>query len=989
MRALLTVAPEMLQNVGYVEQIEGSSDPAGFVQLGNWTLFAATDAQDGRQLWRSDGTEAGTQIVANIGGGFQSSIFPTQLTRLGDRVYFVAQDNAGREIWQSDGTTAGTKRVTNLDATPFASSDPEELTPWGNKLAFTAETSSTGRELYVYDPAISKATRVADILPGTLGSVPSGLTVLGERLLFVAEDGVHGRELWSAAADGSAQLVQDLKPGAAHAFPASLGDAPFAVVGEWAYFSADDGVHGAELWRTNGTAAGTSLVRDLFEGAESSSPRSLTPIQGGLAFRANDGLHGTELWFTAGDAGSTRLVADLTPGPETSAARDLVAVGDRLFFVADDGQHGLELWTSDLKASTQQVADLRPGAEGSHPEQLVAWNDRLMFLATTAELGRELWQSDGTAAGTKSVADLNPGAADGVDSLTLTGGQVWLSANDGKLGQEPWVLATGQATPRLAGNIAFTFEYSGRLVGDFVSFGDHVYFPAYNNQTGYALWRSAGTNASTELVFDPSPGETNSGLGGLTVYAGRLYFSSLGQLWSTDGTAAGTKPIPFSGTVGETSLVELAVANDQLFMAYYSAAGTELWRLDLRSDPAALPTRMQAGSEMLDKVEQLTAADGRLYFVARSQTTGLELWSTDGDTTAIVADLTPDPDWSELRLLSSVGSALFFLEKTPAGANLWRTDSAGKNPTKLLDAANAAQPRIDFSFVRFLTVGDELYFSAQGAEGDELWRTVGLGAPTLIADINPGPTDSRPYELTLFKGEVYFVAAGKSGGRAIWRTDGSAAGTRLVVDVDPFAYLGEGPSQLEAAGDWLYFTVDNRQHGVELWRTSGIASETTRVGDLWPGAESSSPRDLSFRNGALYFTAESPDWDRMPFVLGYAVPIAGDANFDGLVNLSDFGVLKSHFGGSGSFASGDFTGDGRIDLSDFGLLKQNFGTSWNNGAAAAASAQTAPTATSGAAAELAPPSTSPSERRWLDQAAAWTLAADAAFAHLGDETTSE
>ncbi len=990
MRALLTVAPEMLENVGYVDQIESSSDPAEFVQLGNWTLFSARDTVDGRQLWRSDGTEAGTQIIAKVGGGVFSSTLPTQLTRLGDYVYFVAQDEAGSELWQSDGTTAGTKRITNLNPTPFVGSNPEELTAWGNKLAFTAETASSGRELYVYDPAISKATRVGNVQPGPLGSVPSGLTVLGERLLFVADDGVHGRELWSAAADGSVGLVQDLKPGAAHAFPASLGDAPFALVGEWAYFSADDGLHGAELWRTNGTAAGTSLVRDIFEGAESSSPRSLTPIQGGLAFRANDGLHGTELWFSSGDAGSTRLVADLAPGPETSSARDLVAVGDRLFFVADDGQHGLELWTSDLKASTQQVADLRPGADGSRPEQLVAWNDRLMFLATTPELGRELWQSDGTAAGTKSVADLNPGTADGAASLTATGGKLWLSASDGKVRQEPWVLAPGQESPQLAKNISFTLQRSGQLNGEFVSFGDHVYFSASNKQRGAELWRSAGTDASTELVVELVPGKEGSSPHILTVYAGRLYFSALGQLWSTDGTAAGTKSIPLGDVGGETSLAALAVANDQLFMAFYSEAGTQLWRLDLRTDPTAVPKLVQNGSEALGNVEQLTVADGRLYFVARSQAAGLELWSTDGDATALVADLAPGLDWSDLRLLSSVGSALFFLERTPAGASLWRTDAAGKNPVRLIDAGDAAQPRIEFYSVRFLTVGDELYFSALGAEGDELWRTVGLGAPTLIADIYPGSIGSRPYELTLFKGEVYFIAVGSTGGPAVWRTDGSALGTRPVFDVDPSANSHEKPSELEAAGDWLYFTDDDRLQGVELWRTSGIASDTARVADLWPGAESSLPQRLSFRNGALYFTAKSPDWGRMPFVLGYAVPIAGDANFDGQVNLSDFGVLKSNFGGSGGFAAGDFNGDGQIDLSDFGLLKQHFGSSWNAGPAAS-TAPTVPTAATSAsvAVEFATQSTFPSERRWLDQAAAWSLAADAAFAHLGDESTSE
>ena len=107
-------------------------------------------------------------------------------------------------------------------------------------------------------------------------------------------EGLEGRTLLSV----SPQLLKDLNLDTVSSSPSEITD-----VNGIAFFTADDGVHGAELWRTDGTASGTSLVADINPGGDSSSPTELTAVGGTLFFRADDGR-------TAASCGPT------VPGPK-------------------------------------------------------------------------------------------------------------------------------------------------------------------------------------------------------------------------------------------------------------------------------------------------------------------------------------------------------------------------------------------------------------------------------------------------------------------------------------------------------------------------------------------------------------------------------------------------------------------------------------------------------------------------------------------------
>jgi ELWxxDGT repeat protein len=160
------------------------------------------------------------------------------------------------------------------------------------------------------------------------------------KAFFKANDGVHGIELWiTDGTDAGTVLVKDINSGSGSSSPLN-----FTVVGTTLYFSATDGTNGIELWKSDGTAGGTSMVKDI-NTAGDSNPASIISSAGSIYFSASDGVSGTELWKTDGTTLGTVLVSDINPGAASSNPNYLTNVNSTLLFSADDGTHGQELWT--------------------------------------------------------------------------------------------------------------------------------------------------------------------------------------------------------------------------------------------------------------------------------------------------------------------------------------------------------------------------------------------------------------------------------------------------------------------------------------------------------------------------------------------------------------------------------------------------------------------------------------------------------------------
>jgi ELWxxDGT repeat protein len=368
--------------------------------------YASDDGVHGTELWRSDGTAAGTHMVCDINPGSASSK-PSEMTVFDGILYFRASDGNsahGTELWRSDGTAAGTYMVKDINP-GNGNSDPSWFTVVNGVLYFSASdgttSSSHGAELWHSDGTAAGTAMVKDINPGKQSGGPTFLTDVNGTLFFAASDGSSGNELWRS--DGSAAhtvMVKDINAGAKGSDPSLL---TYVKETGTLFFSASDGVNGNELWKSDGTDTHTTMVKDINPGKSSSDPRYLTDANGTLFFSASDGNnnHGTELWKSDGTAADTVMVADINANNQSSDPTGLLNVNGVVYFAANDGIHGNELWSSNgTETGTVLVRDVDPGHVGSDPKFLNNYNGAVLFSADDGTHGYQLWRSDGTESGT-------------------------------------------------------------------------------------------------------------------------------------------------------------------------------------------------------------------------------------------------------------------------------------------------------------------------------------------------------------------------------------------------------------------------------------------------------------------------------------------------------------------------------------------------------------------------------------------------------------
>src|SRR5262245_55994180 len=367
-------------------------------------FFLANDRGRGGQLWTSDGTEAGTVLVKYIKPGHEGALPGSihNLIPVGKMLFFVARHGDRVALWKSDGTEAGTVVVKHIDATPAVGTQfPRAIVNVNGTLFFVAYDFTHGAELWKSDGTEAGTVLVKDIYPGQVGSYPAFLTDVNGTLFFVAEDPTHGRELWmSDGTEAGTVLVKDITPGPGSAFPVRYHGS-LTAVGKTLFFAADDGVHGEELWKSNGTAAGTVLVKDINRGVKGSrllfGMEPMVEVNGTLYFAADDGVHGRELWKSDGTGAGTVLVKDLAPGVKDSDPSSLVNVNGTLFFAARDRIHR-KLWKTDGTAGgTVPVKEFFREKAGASPDQLqfigrlIAVNGGAFLVADWHSSGERVW----------------------------------------------------------------------------------------------------------------------------------------------------------------------------------------------------------------------------------------------------------------------------------------------------------------------------------------------------------------------------------------------------------------------------------------------------------------------------------------------------------------------------------------------------------------------------------------------------------------------
>lgn len=408
-----------------------------FAEVNNTLFFNAYDPQHGSELWRSNGAAAGTVLVKDLYPG-QTSSYPYELTNVNGTLFFRANDpEYGFVLWRSDGTEAGTTIVTT-DVTPF------ELTNVNGTLYFVGNKGGD-IELWRSDGTAQGTIQLTDIQAPTDRPIPSDLININGTLFFLVGRLGDRYTLWKS--NGTPETTTQVSPvqfdGGTYGNygpPGSLTN-----VNGTLFFRANDGTLGPELWRSDGTPAGTQLVKDLLPGVWGSEPMELTAVNNTLFFVARDGTSSSPgLWRSDGTAQGTIQIAGPTITPQMAFPGGLINVNGVLFFAGQQNGNNCELWkTTPSAAGIACIKDLRPGPErafGHYAFDFAVMNGILYFNAYDPINGIALWRSDGAANGTVPIS--SPGQLSGPLNFTPVGKLLFFTAERQDVGLELWAVVT-------------------------------------------------------------------------------------------------------------------------------------------------------------------------------------------------------------------------------------------------------------------------------------------------------------------------------------------------------------------------------------------------------------------------------------------------------------------------------------------------------------------------------------------------------------------
>jgi len=793
--------PYRVADLRTVSNTPSSSYPAFIGTLHGTALFAAATSQTaGRsEVWRTDGTVAGTTRL--LGGDFTYAGSPVSD---GQFLYFGG-GNTNWNVWKSDGTAAGTVPLfggfpltkilpvavvsgrvlflpnfetelwvidsgTSMRLAVLNDLFPESPTPvatWRGNAYIGGETglwktdgtragtvkltsasvrviAATDDALYFIRPGESgigsalwtsdgteAGTRMVAPLDAAYTLEKAAMIPLGNKVVIAgAKIGVS---------DGTAAGTQILRTG----YPPSTRPT-YAVVNGVAYFPFWDPTYGDELWRSDGTATGTSMVGDLPDGFQ----EDLHTITAGATrvyyYRRN------ELFESDGTNAGTHAV-DPThsygwKGRE-SGSLSMATIGDTVLFNANDGKNGNEPWVSDgTDAGTQMLANLAPekSSGSSSPANFVPMGDRFYFAADTDD-GKSVFSTDGANV-TPLISNEDPSAvplpvaAIGNTLILRKDFQLWTS--NGTAGNETLLKD-------------FSAVMNSPLTMDATAAAGRVYVigQTKTDALSTSIWATDGTPSGT-VDLGRSAASLQRPVQIVTM-AGQAYTVNGGILYAID-------PVPN----GVRSIARLTQGSS----AATTPFGGSLYSL---SDSLAKFSTSATGVSVLKQLPQsehfAAAADTSLFFTLREFPHPLELWKTDGTAAGTVLATTfGSSPTSSVKAMTSLGSRIIAaLDDGAFQVKPWVTDGTAAGTKLLRDIKLSNSSTTPPSFF----VADGIaYFSATDAEhGTELWQTDGTPeGTTLVADIVPGADSSAPTQLARAGDLLYFSATTPNEGRELW-----------------------------------------------------------------------------------------------------------------------------------------------------------------------------------------------------------------------------
>lgn len=926
-----------------------SSNISSAVTIGGTTYFSANDGVSGRELWKSDGTTAGTVRVKDIYPGGKGSD-PQDLTEFQGILYFAAHDrdngadyygNRDVELWRSDGTEAGTYRLKELVPGIGPSNLGQPVNVEGT--LFFAARYSPGSDIRLWKSDGTESGTEVVTIPNVFyqPTFPSVIGSAGNALLFTSNG-----DLWRSDGTGAGTFqLKDFSSPSYTEWPRVLSQ-----TAEMTYFTVNDG-SGFGLWRTDGTVAGTFFIKTIQPSGPNPGFLSAANLGNTIIFGASDAEHGAELWKSDGTPEGTVLVKDLWPGnssymppwdptpfPNSSSPAGFTNLNGQIYFLAT-GNVDMGLWRTDGTSAGTLLVKTITGLAGNPRYSTLENVGGTLYFSTTFNSSSEPWVSDGTAAGTMRLKDINAGNRGSfAGSFTELDGQAIFLASDGIHGEELWRSDGTEAGTTLVKDILPAT--AGSEPSMVTNVAGAIYFKANDGLAGEELWMSGGDAATTRLVKDIRPGGAGAEIEHLVDVNGTLFFTANDgfsgiELWRSDGTAAGTTLVRdiAVGPSGSTPRSLANVGGKLYFAANDGAAGVELWTSD-GTEAGTVRVKDLAAGAAGSSADNLVNVDGVLYFSADDGISGHELWKSDGTElgTALVKDIFPGISGSIALQLINVGGVLYFSAKdSETNGELWKSDGTAAGTVQVKDLESGPNG----SWPQWLTnINGELYFSTNNHTPNAgLWKSNGTEAGTVRIPNFSAHQSSLSLRVVGQVGTTLFVVESSwSDGSTLWSTDGTDAGTRSLTGSDP---LGN----FIMWGDHLYFTRTDNVHGNELWRSDGTHAGTELVKDFSNDSRSSmSGWDLlKVVNDRLVVITTTDRYGAELWISATPIePLPGDYDANGVVDGADFLAWHRGFGGAaapaGSGADGD--GSGAVDAGDLPVWAEHFGEGSASGAAA-------------------------------------------------------
>lgn len=474
------------------------------------------------------------------------------------------------------------------------------------------------------------------------------------------------------AANAQLVLLKDINLGARGSRPIVLGVKSNGLV----FIAANDGIHGNELWISDGTAQGTVLLKDINPGSASGIQNTINNAvhrqisilyQDKLYFFAEDGVHGYELWVSDGTANGTYMIKDVHKGLNWSDGwhADIVGYNNMVYFRADDSVHGYELWRTDGTAKGTELVINLSDTVNSYPHYLYVANGKIYFAAHTHPLfSHTMWHyTDGTAIGTKAIGHHESRFISPLGPLTLYKGDLYFTGDH----YVPPSTGGGRSDVcRITNDTTYLFGILDSVTGKssgpelFTTGFDKLFFRAMNRNE---LWATDGTLSGTKRVHKSTGMVTPIGeVNGKFIFSAPVPNVKGMPFWAMDSTLANAKELKENDSArqyfGHSLEIFYDLATYRRYNNYTSTHNGQLYFLGAfpkipdaeahlwTTNGTDTGTMMMAKANKFgsDSIIMITVIDSMVWVSCTDGLTGCELY---------LSKLIPDPKLSLKRVVQN------------------------------------------------------------------------------------------------------------------------------------------------------------------------------------------------------------------------------------------------------------------------------------------------------------------------------------------------